>query len=113
MLQPRLAAASGPLLPCGGGLGWGGRTGCCPNPPPQPSPARGEGARRIEGAVMLRPRLARMAPCLVLSVWCAATLLVSPHIGHAQPAPQGEVKAVVRISKRLIDDVVASKDVNG
>src|SRR6516162_1489903 len=42
---------------------------------------------------------------------CAALLAALPAGGQAPPAPQGEVKAVVRISKQLIEDVAARVEV--
>jgi hypothetical protein len=42
---------------------------------------------------------------------CASLLLAQPARGQAPPAQQGEIKAVVRISKELIDDVVARKEI--
>ncbi len=42
---------------------------------------------------------------------CASLLAALPVRGQAPPPQQGEIKAVVRISKQLIDDVAARKDV--
>ncbi len=74
---------SGSLPPCGGGLGWGGRRPTldgqtsrfrcrhwsCSHPPPQPSPTRGEGARKSSEpynnrgfkGMGIRPRFRRRA----------------------------------------------------
>ena len=48
---------------------------------------------------------------LVLFAVCASFLLSQPARGQAPPPQQGEIKAVVRISKDLIDDVVARKEI--
>ena len=42
---------------------------------------------------------------------CISILLPSPARSQDPPALQGEIKAVVRISKQLIDDVVTRKEV--
>jgi hypothetical protein len=62
---------------------------------------------------MISQRIARMLSWLVPYSCCAAALLASPLTGRAQPAQQDEVKAVVRISKELIDDVLAKVEVTG
>ena len=43
---------------------------------------------------------------------CASLLAALPVGGQAPPAPQGEVKAVVRISKQFIEDVAARVEVS-
>jgi hypothetical protein len=48
---------------------------------------------------------------LVLFAVCASLLVAQPARGQAPPPQQGEIKAVVRISKELIDDVVARKEI--
>ena len=42
---------------------------------------------------------------------CASLLVALPVGGQAPPAPQGEIMAVVRISKQLIEDVAAREEV--
>jgi hypothetical protein len=59
---------------------------------------------------MTLPNVARHA-WLIPSVVCAALLAALPAGGQAPPAPQDEIKAVVRISKELIEDVAARVEV--
>jgi hypothetical protein len=48
---------------------------------------------------------------LIPSAVCAALLVALPAGGQAPPAPQGEIMAVVRISKQFIEDVAAREEV--
>jgi hypothetical protein len=42
---------------------------------------------------------------------CASLLVASPMRGQAPPAQQGEIKAIVRISKELIQDVASRQEI--
>jgi hypothetical protein len=59
---------------------------------------------------MISHNAARRTGLVLFAVW-ASFLLSQPARGQAPPPQQGEIKAVVRISKALIDDVVARKEI--
>jgi hypothetical protein len=59
---------------------------------------------------MLSHNFARRTELVPFAV-CATLLVVLPVRGQAPPAQQGEIMGLVRISKRLIEDVAAREEV--
>jgi hypothetical protein len=51
-------------------------------------------------------------PRLVPYLCCISALLASPRAGHGEAPQRGEVQAVVRISKQLLDDAVSRKEIS-
>jgi hypothetical protein len=62
---------------------------------------------------MIPHAIVRFLPWLVPYACCTAALLALPSTGHAQPGKLGDIQAVVRISKEMIDDVVSKVEVTG
>jgi hypothetical protein len=74
---------------------------------------KGDKVKETKGEAMIplpnAPRLSWVVPYAC----CTSALLGLPMGGEAQPAQTTEIKAVVRISKELIDDVVSRVEVIG
>ena len=59
---------------------------------------------------MISPNITKRTVIVALTV-CASFLVTMPARGQTPPAQPGEIKAVVRISKELIEDVMSRKEI--